>query len=142
MNRGQIVAKQVGRSRRVFGSVTGTEVRDDGWKYLEIQWIQKGDAPLPIDERLEWIRYDQVMLLDVFEEMTRLQDAMTLSSALLSENYKKILEKTYEKGNCLSYKSWHLFNICPHCLPTDDCYDVSTASRGRRECSCKREKEY
>ena len=99
MNRGQIVAKQVGRSSRVFGSVTGTEVRDDGWKYLEIQWIQKGQTPLPIDERLEWIRYDQVMFLDVFEEMARLQDAMTLSSALLSENYKKILEKTYEKGN-------------------------------------------
>ena len=54
---------------------------------------------MPIDERLEWIRYDQVMFLDVFEEMARLQDAMTLSSALLSENYKKILEKTYEKGN-------------------------------------------
>tara|TARA_B100001564_G_C20548975_1_gene628081 strand:+ start:194 stop:493 length:300 start_codon:yes stop_codon:yes gene_type:complete len=99
MNRGQIVAKQVGRSSRIFGSVTGAEVRDDGWRYLEIQWIQKGKTPLPIDERLEWIRYDQVMFLDVFEEMARLQDAMTLSSALLSENYKKILEKTYEKGN-------------------------------------------
>tara|TARA_S200000501_G_C20220836_1_gene481442 strand:- start:154 stop:453 length:300 start_codon:yes stop_codon:yes gene_type:complete len=99
MNRGQVVAKQVGRSCRIFGSVANTEVRDDGWRYLEVQWVQKGETPLPIDERLEWIRYDQVMLLDIFDEMAKLQDAMTLSSALLSENYRKILDKTYEKGN-------------------------------------------
>ena len=99
MNKGQIVAKQHGRSTRIFGSIANTEVRQDGWKYLEIQWIQKGDNPVPIDERLEWVRYDQVMFLDVFDEMAKLQDAMTLSSALLSENYKRILEKTYEKRN-------------------------------------------
>ena len=97
MNRGQIVAKQIGRSSRVFGSVTGTEVRNDGWKYLEVQWIQKGGTLLPIDERLEWVRYDQVMFLDIFEEMSNIQDAMTLSSALLSENYRKALDKAYEE---------------------------------------------
>ncbi len=96
MKRGHIVAKQVGNAKRVFGSVRDTEVRTDGWKYLEIQWIQTGEGPIPMDARMEWVRYDQVLRLDIFEEMFNLQEALTLSSALLSENYEKVLRKEHE----------------------------------------------
>lgn len=94
MKRGQVVARKHGQ--REIGAVTNTEVRENGWRYLEVQWLIPGDKPLPICDRTEWLRYDDLLMLNPIEELKRYQDVMTLSSALLSENYEKVLRKQYE----------------------------------------------
>jgi len=98
MKRGQVVARKnsCGQARYEVGAVTGTEVRSNGWKYLEVQWICSGHKPLPITDRTEWVRHDDLLMLNPLEEMKRYQDVLTLSSALLSENYERALRKERE----------------------------------------------
>lgn len=97
MERGQVVARKnsCGQARYEVGAVTGTEVRSDGWRYLEVQWVCS-DKPLPITDRTEWVRHDDLLMLNPLEEMRRYQDVLTLSSALLSENYERALRKGHE----------------------------------------------
>jgi len=98
MKRGQVVARKnsCGHARYEIGAVTNTELRSNGWKYLEVQWINSGENPLPVSDRTEWVRHDDLLMLNPIEELKRYQDVMTLSSALLSENYEKVLRKEYE----------------------------------------------
>ena len=79
-----------------MGVVVDTKLRDNGWKYLEVQWISFGDKPIPLVNRTEWLRHDYLAVINPLEEMKRCQDVMTLSSALLSENYERVLRKEYE----------------------------------------------
>ena len=94
MKRGQVVARKSGH--REIGAVTNTEVRENGWRYLEVQWIVSGEKPLPLSDRTEWLRHDYLLMLNPLEEMKRCQDVLTLSSALISKNYEKALRKEYE----------------------------------------------
>jgi len=98
MKRGKIVSR-VRTNNTTLGAVLETELRDCGWRFLKVQWIRVDDDILPSTDNSEWIRHDHLVFVEPFEQMKNIQDAMTLSSALLSENYKKILEKTYEKRN-------------------------------------------
>lgn len=98
MKRGQVVAKKnaCGHARYEIGAVIDTELRENGWRYLEVQWIAAGDKPLPVYDRTEWVRHDDLLMLNPLEELMRYQNVMTLSSALISENYEKILRKEHE----------------------------------------------
>ena len=98
MKRGQVVARKnsCNHARYELGAVTDTEVRDNGWKYLEVQWISSGEKPLPVSDRTEWVRHDDLLMLNPIEELKRYQDVITLSSALLSKNYEKVLRKEHE----------------------------------------------
>lgn len=92
MKRGQIVSRKTTTSHtgHSLGAVVATEERS-GWRFLQVQWVLDNDPLVPIDERSEWLRHDEVTLLEPFRELKRIQDAMTLSSALLSKNFEKIL---------------------------------------------------
>ncbi len=91
MKRGQIVAKKSG-TKRLYGSIVETEMREK-WQFLKVQWVEALGTCIPIEDKSVWLRHDEVSVIDPFVEMTNVQRAMTLSSALLSENYRKVLEK-------------------------------------------------
>jgi len=92
MKRGQIVSRRAttNHTGHSLGAVIATEERS-GWKFLQVQWVLDGKPLVPISERSEWLRYDEVTFLEPLKELKRIQDAMTLSSALLSENFEKVL---------------------------------------------------
>lgn len=94
MERGKIVSR-VRTNNRILGTVVETELRNCGWRYLNVQWITNTLDLLPNDEKLEWLRHDELVFIDPFEQLNTIQCAMTLSSALLSKNYQKVLEKEY-----------------------------------------------
>lgn len=98
MKKGKIVSKKssTNHTHHTVGAVTDTEVRTDGWRYLQVQWISDGNSSLPSLDRTEWVRHDEVLILDPFMELKRIQDAMLLSSAILSENFEKTLRKQNE----------------------------------------------
>ena len=91
MKRGQIVTKKSG-VKRLYGSIVETEMREK-WQFLKVQWAEVLGTCLPVEDESVWLRHDEVSVVDPFVEMANVQRAMTLSSALLSENYRKVLEK-------------------------------------------------
>lgn len=96
MKRGQIVAKKKPACKRVYGAVVDTEMREK-WRFVKVQWIEDKNSFLPVDKKAVWIRHDEVVLVEPFSELANVQRVMTLSSALLSENYRKVLNKQYGK---------------------------------------------
>ncbi len=94
MKRGQVVAKRYANYQ--VGAVLDSQVRPDGWKYLEVQWITLGEPPIPAQEKAQWLRHDALVMLDPIEELKRYHNVVTLSSALLSENYERVLKNEYE----------------------------------------------
>ena len=92
MKKGQIVAKKNTSSKRLFGSIIQTEMREK-WQFVKVQWIDSSGSCIPVEEKTVWLRNDEVHVIDPFVEMANVQRAMTLSSALLSENYRKALER-------------------------------------------------
>lgn len=94
MKKGKIVSKK--GASFIIGAIVDSEVRTDGWKYLHVQWISDSASTLPSPDKAEWIRHDEVTTIDPFTELKRIQDAMLLSSALLSENFEKTLRKQNE----------------------------------------------
>ena len=92
MKKGQIVAKKEPVSKRLYGAIIDTEMREN-WRFIKIQWVDDSNPCIPVEKKSVWLRYDDVVLIDPFVEMANVQKVMTLSSALLSENYRKVLEK-------------------------------------------------
>lgn len=97
MKRGQVVIRKkiTGHTHCQIGAVVGTETREGSWKFLQVQWICKDAEPVPIEDRTEWVRHDEVIFINPFDELKRIQDAMMLSSALISKNFEKVLKKQY-----------------------------------------------
>lgn len=92
MKKGQIVAKKSPVCKRLYGAVVDTEMREK-WRFIKVQWVDESSPCIPVDKRSVWLRHDEVVLIDPFVEMANVQRVMTLSSALLSENYRKVLKK-------------------------------------------------
>ena len=94
MKRGQVVSRRTTTShtKHSLGAVLDTEIRN-GWAYLQVQWVHQGQPIVPLDEKSEWVRVDELIFINPIEELKRVQDALTLSSALISENFAKVLEK-------------------------------------------------
>lgn len=92
MKRGQIVAKKKPACKRLYGAVVDTEMREK-WKFIKVQWVDDSASCIPVEKKSVWLRYDEVILVEPFVEMANVQRVMTLSSALLSENYRKVLKK-------------------------------------------------
>jgi hypothetical protein len=88
MNKGQIVLRHRD-GLHYYGVVLSSEVGEDTWRNYTIRWITNNIPPT----ETEVCRQDEISFVEPINEFIEVQKAMTLSSAVKSPNFAKILKE-------------------------------------------------
>lgn len=87
MDKGKVVLRHEGGSH-YYGVVLSSTIGEDNWKNYTIRWITNRIPPT----ETEVCRQDEVSFVEPITEFIEIQKAMTLSSAVKSPNFAKVLK--------------------------------------------------